>query len=211
MSEPATDNARSRRPQVATRAVELLGYGDTRRVVLSLDGAAGAVHDAVTAAGHEAVPVSGDATAQKVGGTGPDDASVQPGSCDGAVSVVALQSLLVADGADLKKALAPFFRSLLAALRPSGMAVLHFFPQSPSQTQTVAQAAAHAGFGGGIVVDYPHSARARRMYLVLSAGAGGSAPPMPLMDSSDDEAPDGDESDDGAASTIEERLGSLHV
>ncbi len=27
------------------------------------------------------------------------------------------------------------------------------------------------GFSGGLVVDYPHSAKAKKMYLVINAGA----------------------------------------
>ena len=57
-------------------------------------------------------------------------------------------------------------------------------------------AAMKVGFSGGLVVDYPHSTRAKKVFLVLMVGAGGASIPQGKTDgASDDEAMSG--SDDG--------------
>lgn len=82
--------------------------------------------------------------------------------------------------------------TLHACLRNPSRAVLQFYPssddqvRSPSlypphsslthaQVQLVTQAAQRAGFGGGIVVDYPNSRKARKVFLVLYVGDGGAS------------------------------------
>ncbi len=44
------------------------------------------------------------------------------------------------------------------------------YPSSDDQVQLITQSAQRAGFGGGIVVDYPNSRKARKMYLCLMVG-----------------------------------------
>ena len=73
-----------------------------------------------------------------------------------------------------------FFTTLHASLRNPSRAVLQFYPSSDDQVQLVTQSAQRAGFGGGIVVDYPNSRKARKVFLVLYVGDGGaSAREMP--------------------------------
>lgn len=43
-----------------------------------------------------------------------------------------------------------------------------FYPQNDIQATLIATAAAKAGFSGGIVVDFPNSAKAKKHYLCLS-------------------------------------------
>ena len=45
-----------------------------------------------------------------------------------------------------------------------------FFPQDAAQIEMITAAAMRAGFIGGVVVDYPHSTRAKKYYLCVSAG-----------------------------------------
>lgn len=98
--------------------------------------------------------------------------SVRMGCLDGAISVSALQWLCVADSAmqSPHRRLNTFFSSLYAALRHSARAALQFYPESPAQLDLITSAATRAGFSGGLLVDYPNSAKAKKYYLVLTAG-----------------------------------------
>lgn len=69
-----------------------------------------------------------------------------------------------------------FFESLYSALKNPSRAVLQFYPTSDDQIQLVTQAAQRAGFGGGIVVDYPNSKKARKVFLCLLVGGGTQVP-----------------------------------
>jgi 18S rRNA (guanine1575-N7)-methyltransferase len=75
--------------------------------------------------------------------------------------------------------LARFFTTLHAALRNPSRAVLQFYPSSDDQVQLVTSAAQRAGFGGGVVVDYPNSKKARKVFLCLFVGGGTRAQALP--------------------------------
>ncbi|KAH9641468.1 hypothetical protein HF086_006084 [Spodoptera exigua] len=98
------------------------------------------------------------------------------GCFDGAVSVSALQWLFNADKKSHKpvKRLHQFFSSLYACLSRSARAVFQFYPENESQMELVTSQAMKAGFYGGVVVDFPNSAKAKKFFLVLMTG--GSAP-----------------------------------
>lgn len=68
-----------------------------------------------------------------------------------------------------------FFTTLHSALRNPSRAVLQFYPTSDDQVQLITSIAQKAGFGGGIVVDYPNSKKARKVFLCLFVGGGGGA------------------------------------
>eukprot|EP00814_Leptocylindrus_danicus_P014499 CAMPEP_0116018228 /NCGR_PEP_ID=MMETSP0321-20121206/8520_1 /TAXON_ID=163516 /ORGANISM="Leptocylindrus danicus var. danicus, Strain B650" /LENGTH=181 /DNA_ID=CAMNT_0003488575 /DNA_START=40 /DNA_END=586 /DNA_ORIENTATION=+ len=53
-------------------------------------------------------------------------------------------------------------------LRRGARAVLQFYPETAEQAILISECAAKVGFAGGIVVDYPNSAKAKKHYLVLS-------------------------------------------
>jgi 18S rRNA (guanine1575-N7)-methyltransferase len=53
--------------------------------------------------------------------------------------------------------------------------VLQFYPTSDDQIQLITSIAQKAGFGGGVVVDYPNSKKARKVFLCLFVGDGGAA------------------------------------
>jgi 18S rRNA (guanine1575-N7)-methyltransferase len=84
-----------------------------------------------------------------------------------------------------------FFTTLHSALRNPSRAILQFYPTSDDQIQLITSIAQRAGFGGGLVVDYPNSKKARKVFLCLFVGDGGSA-----------QVPKGLEGD-GAAATAE--------
>jgi 18S rRNA (guanine1575-N7)-methyltransferase len=57
---------------------------------------------------------------------------------------------------------------LYSILKKSARAVLQFYPETAEQAVLISECATAVGFGGGIVVDYPNSAKAKKHYLVLS-------------------------------------------
>ena len=87
-------------------------------------------------------------------------------------SISVLQWLLNADSTahSPTQRLTKFFTTLHACLRNPSRAVFQFYPSSDDQVHMITQAAQRAGFGGGIVVDYPNSRKARKMYLCLMVG-----------------------------------------
>ena len=56
------------------------------------------------------------------------------------------------------------------------------------QAQMLTSAAMRAGFSGGLVIDYPHSTRAKKFFLVLMVGSSGAVPAAKGLDGSEPEA-----------------------
>jgi len=106
----------------------------------------------------------------------------RPGSFDGAISVSVLQWLCNADAASHSppQRLLAFFTTLYSSLRRGARAVFQFYPESDAQATFIMGFANRAGFGGGLVVDYPNSAKKKKFYLVLTAGQSDAAPPRQL-------------------------------
>lgn len=94
----------------------------------------------------------------------------RPATFDACVSISALQWLCYSNSKSQipKKRLTRFFSSLYTVLRRGGRAVLQFYPETAEQAILISECAAKVGFAGGIVVDYPNSAKAKKHYLVLS-------------------------------------------
>lgn len=46
-----------------------------------------------------------------------------------------------------------------------------FYPENPNQLEIITNAALESGFTGGLVVDYPHSSKAKKYYLFIQAGS----------------------------------------
>mmetsp|Transcript_36080 Transcript_36080/g.89990 ORF Transcript_36080/g.89990 Transcript_36080/m.89990 type:complete len:195 (+) Transcript_36080:105-689(+) len=88
----------------------------------------------------------------------------RPGTFDGAVSVSALQWLCNADqkGHEPYKRLIAFFRSLYACLNKGARGALQFYPEASASCEMITSAATRCGFGGGIVIDFPDSTRAKK-------------------------------------------------
>ena len=84
-----------------------------------------------------------------------------------------------------------FFTTLHSALRNPSRAILQFYPTSDDQVQLITSIAQKAGFGGGVVVDYPNSKKARKVFLCLFVGGGGASQvPKGLDGEAADEAED---------------------
>lgn len=94
----------------------------------------------------------------------------RPSTFDGCISVSALQWLCYAQTSEqsAKARLMRFFSSLYAVLKRGSRAALQFYPETPEQAVLISSCAASAGFTGGLVVDYPHSSKAKKYYLCLS-------------------------------------------
>lgn len=138
----------------------------------------------------------------------------RPGTFDGCISISVLQWLChsTKKGEVPQRRLHALFQSLYNALRRGAKAVFQFYPSDPNQVHMITHSAMKCGFNGGVVVDYPNSARARKYYLVLQAGqvAGGFVPPPALTTEVEneeeeeeseyygsDDDDDGEEGDDG--------------
>lgn len=99
----------------------------------------------------------------------------RPGSLDAAVSISAIQWLCNAESSDVtaQGRLSRFFNGLYAALKRGGRAVCQFYPKNEAQRSMISGAAISAGFGTGILEDDPGTKNSK-LYLVLTAGAGGT-------------------------------------
>ncbi|KAG7092631.1 hypothetical protein E1B28_008973 [Marasmius oreades] len=107
----------------------------------------------------------------------------RPGTFDGAISISVLQWLLNAETSHPTSSpphrLTRFFTTLHAALRNPSRAVFQFYPSSDDQVQLITSIAQKAGFGGGVVIDYPNSNKAKKVFLCLFVGGGGGAQQVP--------------------------------
>ncbi|TFK76325.1 williams-Beuren syndrome critical region protein 22 [Pluteus cervinus] len=123
--------------------------------------------------------VEGDLFLQDIG----QGFGFRPGSFDGAISVSVLQWLLNAETSHPTSSpphrLTRFFTTLHSALKNPSRAVFQFYPSSDDQIQLITSIAQKAGFGGGIVVDYPNSNKAKKIFLCLFVGSGGSTQQIP--------------------------------
>ncbi|XP_062448157.1 probable 18S rRNA (guanine-N(7))-methyltransferase isoform X1 [Rhea pennata] len=102
----------------------------------------------------------------------------RPGVFDGCISISAVQWLCNAD----KKSHSPpkrlyrFFSTLYTALARGSRAVLQLYPENSEQMELITAQAMKAGFTGGMVVDYPNSAKAKKFFLCLFVGASSTLP-----------------------------------
>ncbi|KAK6038278.1 hypothetical protein COOONC_24217 [Cooperia oncophora] len=95
-----------------------------------------------------------------------------PGAFDGAISISAIQWLCHANSSDEnpKRRLHRFFQTLYGCLGRGTRAVFQFYPENEHQSALIMSLATKAGFNGGLVVDYPNSVKAKKVYLVLMTG-----------------------------------------
>jgi 18S rRNA (guanine1575-N7)-methyltransferase len=96
----------------------------------------------------------------------------RPGSFDGIVSVSAIQWLCYSmqKTHHIGNRLMSFFTSLYRCLKRGGRAALQFYPENPEQLELITSTALRCGFGGGLVVDFPNSTKAKKYFLVLFSG-----------------------------------------
>merc|ERR1712137_627474 len=169
---------------MSQRALELLCLPeDENCLLLDLGCGSGLSGEIITDAGHDWIgldispsmlavaqetEVEGDLILGDLG----DGIPFRPGMFDGAISISALQWLCNADKRwhVPKKRLIKLFEQLYASLRRGARAVFQLYPENSEQVELITMCAMTCGFTGGLVVDFPHSAKAKKYFLVLFAG-----------------------------------------
>ncbi|KAH7292088.1 hypothetical protein KP509_29G051200 [Ceratopteris richardii] len=134
----------------------------------------------------------------------------RPGTLDGAISISALQWLCNADKScnDPRQRLKTFFNSLYQSLSRGARAALQIYPQNAAQLEMISTAAMRCGFSGGLVVDYPHSTRAKKYFLCLICGPpnlNSALPKAKLGMESDESGSEVDSDNDEHTVTVLER------
>lgn len=106
----------------------------------------------------------------------------RPGSFDGAFSISALQWLCNADKKSHNpvKRLRTLFTTLYSCLSRGSRAVFQFYPENDKQVELIVSQATKSGFTGGLVIDYPNSAKAKKIFLVLFTGGTNATLPRGL-------------------------------
>ncbi|GFZ09591.1 S-adenosyl-L-methionine-dependent methyltransferases superfamily protein [Actinidia rufa] len=130
---------------------------------------------------------------------------IRPGVIDGAISISAVQWLCNADKSshEPRLRLKAFFGSLYRCLARGARAVFQVYPESLAQRELILGFAMRAGFAGGVVVDYPHSTKMRKEYLVLTCGPPSLSTATPKAKGEDEESCSEDESSgDGENQTV---------
>lgn len=176
--------------QCSVRALELLSLPeDTPSLLLDLGCGSGLSGEVLTENGHQWIgldiskamldvavdrEVEGDVLLGDIG----EGLPFRPATFDGAISISALQWLCNADHRDHvpAKRLAVLFRSLFACLARGSRAVFQFYPECEQQVSLIVTQATKAGFTGGMVVDFPNSSKAKKLYLVLMCGGSAALP-----------------------------------
>ena len=179
---------------LAERALELLGMSDDEpKFLLDIGCGSGLSGDVLSEAGHYWVgfdiskamldvakerEIDGDVILHDAGQGLP----FRAGSFDGCISVSALQWLCTSNKKEDNpvRRLHTFFCSLYGCLSRGSKAVFQFYPENPQQMELVTAQAMRAGFTGGIVVDYPNSSKAKKIFLCLFTGGNATTLPRGL-------------------------------
>ncbi|KAH7687995.1 18S rRNA (guanine1575-N7)-methyltransferase protein [Dioscorea alata] len=130
---------------------------------------------------------------------------LRPGVIDGAISISAVQWLCYADKSshEPRMRLKAFFGSLYRCLARGARAVLQLYAENMDQSAMILTSAMRAGFGGGVVVDYPHSSKAKKAYIVLTCGPPSTQSWLPKGKGEDGEmCTDSDEGSDDEDQTV---------
>ncbi|KAL6579718.1 hypothetical protein OROMI_007742 [Orobanche minor] len=207
--------------KLSERALELLALPDDNmpRLLLDIGCGSGLSGETLTENGHQWIgldispsmlnialerEVEGDLILGDMG----QGLGLRPGVIDGAISISAVQWLCNADKSshEPRLRLKAFFGSLYRSLARGARAVLQVYPENLAQRELILGFAMRAGFSGGIVVDFPHSTKQRKEYLVLTCG-----PPSLSSAAAGGKGKDGEEScfdDDGSG---DDESKSVHV
>jgi len=95
------------------------------------------------------------------------------GTFDGVMSVSALQWLCNADKRSHHppKRLLRFFTTLYSCMRKGTRAVFQLYPQDPKQMELISKQAVRAGFMNvAVIVDFPNSTKAKKIFLSMTCG-----------------------------------------
>lgn len=171
--------------KLAERALELLALPDDGipKLLLDIGCGSGLSGETISENGHHWIgldisssmldialerEVDGDLLLSDIG----QGLCLRPGTVDGAISISAVQWLCNADKScnEPRLRLKAFFGTLYRCLSRGARAVLQLYPENPAQLEMITAAAMRSGFSGGLVVDFPHSTRAKKYFLCLICG-----------------------------------------
>ncbi|KAK8282426.1 hypothetical protein V6Z11_D08G026400 [Gossypium hirsutum] len=195
--------------KLSERALELLALPDdgVPRLLLDIGCGSGLSGETITENGHQWIgldisesmlnvalqnEVEGDLLLGDMG----QGLGLRPGVIDGAISISAVQWLCNADKSshEPRLRLKAFFGSLYRCLARGARAVLQVYPENLAQRELILSYAMRSGFAGGMVVDYPHSTKKRKEYLVLTCGPPSVSSAVPSGKGEDGESCSDDES-----------------
>lgn len=211
--------------KLSERALELLALPDdgVSRLLLDIGCGSGLSGETLTESGHQWIGMDisesmldvavereteGDLLLSDIG----QGLAFRPGTLDGAISISAVQWLCNADKTcnHPRLRLKAFFGSLYKCLARGARAVLQLYPENPAQLEMITSAAMKSGFSGGLVVDYPHSTRAKKYFLVLSCGPPSTSTVPPkgkegteMMSDSEESGSDDDEDGNNTVNVAE--------
>ena len=116
---------------------------------------------------------------------------LRAGTFDGAISISCIQWLCNADKSSHRPVhrLYCFFSTLYSCLSRESRAVFQFYPENGQQIELITAQAMRAGFTGGLVVDFPNSTKAKKMFLVLFTGGVNCQLPKGLTEESETTVP----------------------
>lgn len=169
--------------QLSERAVELLNLPDEPLFILDIGCGSGLSGECLTEQDHVWVgvdisksmldvaverEVEGDLLLGDMG----EGMPFRPGTFDAVISISALQWLCNADKKyhSPPKRMHKFFSTLYSSMARGARAIFQLYPENSSQLELLTTQAMRAGFSGGLVVDYPNSTKAKKMFLCLDAG-----------------------------------------
>lgn len=204
--------------KISERAYELLALPDdgVPRLLLDIGCGSGLSGETISEKGHHWIgldvspsmldvaldrEVDGDVMLADMG----QGLGLRPGSIDGAISISAVQWLCYADKSahQPRLRLKAFFSTLYRCLSRGARAVLQIYAENIDQHEMIMSYAMRSGFAGGMVVDWPHSSKARKAYLVLTCGSTSLMSSLPKAKGVDGEAcSDGDDSEDEEKHTV---------
>ncbi|KAF2309627.1 hypothetical protein GH714_004340 [Hevea brasiliensis] len=203
--------------KLSERAVELLALPDdgVPRLLLDIGCGSGLSGETLTENGHQWIgldisqsmlnialerEVDGDLLLGDMG----QGLALRPGVIDGAISISAVQWLCNADKSshEPKLRLKAFFGSLYRCLARGARAVFQVYPENLAQRELILRSAMHAGFAGGVVIDYPHSTKSRKEYLVLTCGPPSITTAIPKAKGEDEESCSDDEISEDENQTV---------
>ncbi|ELP92143.1 hypothetical protein EIN_381000 [Entamoeba invadens IP1] len=104
----------------------------------------------------------------------------RPNTFDGCISISAIQWLCQSDKRSQNplSRLRKLFESLFGCMKRGSRCVFQLYPESHFDLEMITNAAAKAGFTGGVVVDFPNSKKAKKYYIVLMCGEQKGGMPM---------------------------------
>ncbi|XP_078441277.1 S-adenosyl-L-methionine-dependent methyltransferases superfamily protein isoform X2 [Wolffia australiana] len=171
--------------RISERALELLALPDdgVPRLLLDIGCGSGLSGETISENGHHwigfdisqamlDVAVEREAEGDLVLADMGQGLGLRPGCIDGAISISAVQWLCYADKSshEPRLRLKAFFGTLYRSLARGARAVLQLYAENMDQSEMIMSYAMRSGFAGGMVVDWPHSAKARKAYIVLTCG-----------------------------------------